>query len=167
VLGFSCTYYYLYGQLRKQNSQLRETVAELNREREFLSQISGQLTFVHILNSWQKGHIDRVRSLSRLFDKDGREGAAVRFLLDDRPLRAKVGAFQDEMGRREPFFASFVIAEHHLRDGDNQAALGLLQQALGHADEKADGLLRVRAQDSIVDLTAAEKVKPRPGGSGE
>ena len=157
LLGFSCTYYYLYSQLKAKTAKLERTWTKLYDEREATGQLRNQLAFDLILDRWHKGLRDRVRSEGQQFlDEGGREVQAVEFLLDDRPLSEKVNAFRRQLGDSEPFFTAFVLAEHYLHDGDRQKALTLYRQSLRQQAGSTDGILRYRVQKKIVELMEAE-----------
>jgi serine/threonine protein kinase len=156
-VAFSAAYLYVYIRWQEERLSLAVTTAELQRERQLTDQMNDQLTFVQMLNLWQKDRRAQVASISLLFPGESREERAARFLLDPNRLSEKAGSFAQNMAVEEPFFADIVLAEHYLHDGDQRMALDLFRRSLRYKNNKPDLILRFRAKDRIAELIAVEQ----------
>jgi hypothetical protein len=93
-----------------------------------------------------------------------REHKAVLFWIDKKPLVEKVGEFRQKLGKTEPYFAEFVIAEYHLRYGDRNEAVKAYRKCLSlGTGSKKDQWLTIRAKSRLYDLTEQkQQVKTSP-----
>ncbi len=164
LIGFTSAYYLLYGEVRRRNVQLEKSVKALLDEKQSTERLNDELQFARMLDLWHHGRYGQVESESKgSFKEDGREIEAIRFLLDDRPLSQKAGEFQQRLGGSEPFFASMVIAEHHLRDGNEPTALRRFRQSRAESGEHGDIVLRARVEHWVMELGESEPAGRRTG----
>lgn len=137
VFGFSCFLYLLYGKYRVSNTSLKNTVESLNIQSAQFTKLALNVSFSDFLQAMQA---DRLRQrqnfirnyFTRYFPGGSREIKAANFLLDKRPLAEKVTDFRQEMATNEPLFTDFVIAEHHLKDGNQAEARKIYQKCLSY-----------------------------------
>jgi serine/threonine protein kinase len=154
VLGFSGVYYHLYGRLHESNARLQTTLQSYQRESGKYLAVAQQVTFTHLLDMWQRGHTARALSIARFFSRGTREDEAAHFLFDKTPLSGKTGGFRARVDTAEPFFVEFVMAEHHLRDGNRAEAIEAYKKCLSSAKgSEKDELLKMRVNLRLYELT--------------
>jgi predicted Ser/Thr protein kinase len=127
VFGFSCILFQLYGKLRESNTTLQGTVQSLNEQIAQFSNLALNVSFGDFLQALQADRLkERQESIrkfyTRYFVRGSKEIKAAIFLLDKSPLADKVTDFRQEMAESDPLFAEFIIAEHHLKDGNRAEA---------------------------------------------
>ena len=108
--------------LRDANGQLR-TLADAARR------AVPEQAFGWFLLAWHQGRTAEAQAIADELAGSPREHDGAMFLLDVRPLPAKVEAFRQEHGEKEPTFVQYVIGEHHLRDGSLAEALACFRAA--------------------------------------
>lgn len=122
-----------------------------------------QRTFIIFLDTWHKGQAKRAHEIADYFTKGLKEDKAVRFLLDSRLLSEKEPQFRQEMQSSPTWFIDFVLAEHHLKDGNRKDALKGYQlsfegiRGLSKTQLRAERLLADQIEDRLQELTSAEK----------
>jgi serine/threonine protein kinase len=135
VFGFSCFYYQLYTKLRGVNTTLNGMVQSLREQSALYSKIALNVSFSDFLRALQaESGQSRFppQYFARYFTGGSREMKAAIFLFDKRPLADKVTEFRQDLAKSEPLFSEFVIAEHHLRDGNRAEALKAYQKCLSY-----------------------------------
>jgi serine/threonine protein kinase len=123
VFGFSYFTYQLYAKLRESNITLQDTVLSLNEETAQFSRFAQKITFSDFLRAWNAGNLRHSEFIAKRLTGGTREGVGAFFLLNPKPLADKVVKFRQLLETNEPCFVEFIIAEHHLRDGDKNKAL--------------------------------------------
>jgi serine/threonine protein kinase len=130
VFGFSCFYYQLHGRLRRANTTLESTVQSLHQETAFYSKLALKVSFADFLETLHAGQYRQSQFIAGHFVQGTREMKGARFLLDRAPMADKIAQFRQSLAESEPFFTEFVIAEHHLKDGNSADAVGVYQNCL-------------------------------------
>ena len=135
VLGFSCVLYQLYGKYRKKGTTLEGTVNKLNEQAAQFTNLALNVSISDFLRAFQAEPGQSQfppQYFVRYFDSERREKKAANFLLDQRPLAEKVTEFRQDLATNEPLYTEFVIAEHHLKDGNRAEALKAYQKCLSY-----------------------------------
>jgi serine/threonine protein kinase len=111
---------------------LKESQASLKRsmesERKSLSALR-RLLFAGFLEAWHKGQKNEARKRVDYIGKGYKEEKAAHFLLDPRPLAEKEPEFRRLLSKDQTGFVDLVIGEHHLKDGNHEAALKAYQNS--------------------------------------
>jgi serine/threonine protein kinase len=154
VVGFSCFTYQLYAKLRETNKTLEGTVKALREETTLFSKLALKTTFADFLQVLQANGRGQSLSVARYFGKGSKEMKAAVFLLDPRPFAKKVTKFRQDLAESEPLFTEFVIAEHHLKDGNQTEAIEAYQKCLSYDALLArDRWLAIQAKARLYELT--------------
>jgi serine/threonine protein kinase len=154
ILGFSCVYYYLYTGLRASNAELKVSHQSLNEETKKYVALANQVGISRFLQTWHNDHLDQAQFIAQFFDSGTREAEAAIFLLDPRPLAEKVAEFRQKLEKDERYFAEFVIAEHHLKDGNREEAGRAYRECLSNAIEfKKDEWLTTQVKSRLYELS--------------
>jgi hypothetical protein len=159
VFGFSCFLYQLHGKLRESNTTLKGTVQSLNKQIALFSNLALNVSFSDFLRALQADPLRQRQQLirkyyTRYFARGSRELKAAIFLLDQRPLADKVTDFRQEMATNEPLFTEFIIAEHHLKDGNRAEALKAYQNCLSYdLHLKKNRWLAMQVKSRLYELT--------------
>lgn len=122
-----------------------------------------QRTFILFLDAWHKGQAQRAHDIADYFTKSLKEDKAVHFLLDSRLLSEKEPQFRQEIQSGPTWFIEFVLAEHHLKNGNRKDALRGYQlsfegiQGLSKTQLRAERLLSDQIEDRLQELTSVDK----------
>jgi predicted Ser/Thr protein kinase len=130
----------------------------LDQSAETLTIASRQHAMAWILLAWHQGRTAEAKALSQRLPAGCREQAAAAFLLDPRPIDAKVPAFREALRGTDDAFTAYIIGEHHLRDGDRTKAIEAYKQSV---QINPDGWFAARARDRLTVLVDADP--PRSG----
>ena len=130
IFGFSCFCYQLYGKLRQTNATLESTVRSLHQETAIYSKLALRISFSDFLQSLHAGNSRQSEFIARHFVRGTRELKGARFLLNPMPISDKIAEFRQSLAESEPFFTEFVIAEHHLKDGNSADAVRIYRSCL-------------------------------------
>ncbi len=150
-------------------TQLRQTDRELDAQKELFVGQTMKLTryarvaiLAEFLNVWHKDDQPAAALFARFFTRGTREAVAVQFLADERTLGDKLTELRQKLRADEPCFLEFLIAEHHLKDGNKSQAVAAYQTCLSHQDlEQTDPWLAVWVRSRLQELTAgAGKLGP-------
>jgi len=153
ILAFSIFSLQLYGKLRRSNAQLQETVHSLYEESDRYMAFAQQAGIARFLQAWHQSNLQHARFIASFYGRGTPEAAAARFFLDLRPLPEKITEFRKELQESNPPFLEFVIAEHHLKDGNEQEAIRAYQQCLSHRDHLKDNQWLIgRVQSRLYEL---------------
>lgn len=139
ILGFSCVYYQLYISLRESNNKLKKAHQTISSESKGYMVLANQMAITRLLDAWQDGNHGAPKLITTYFGSGTKEVEAAEFLLDPRPLTEKSTEFRQKLGDSAPFFVEFIIAEHHLRDGNLTEAVKSYRKSLsltGRLQEK-------------------------------
>lgn len=158
VLSFSYVSFDLYLTAKKAQRKAEAAAAETATKFGIDENLSvQQVTFDRFLQVWDAGKLSQAKWFEkyfRLVPEYEREHKAVLFWTGKKPLAEKVADLRQELGKSEPCFTEFVIAEHHLRYGDRNEAIKAYRKCLSHgADLKKDQWLTIRAKSRLYDLT--------------
>jgi serine/threonine protein kinase len=153
VLGFSSICFQLYSRNRKANRNLKETNQSLSDEVARYSGLTLKASFTHFLHSWHTNRLRDSAYIARFLVRDTREAEAATFLLNPKPLSEKTKAFREKLAQQLSF-AEFIIAEHHLKDGDKAATTAAYQKALSyHQQLNKDQWLAAQIKSRLYDLS--------------
>ncbi len=119
---------------RKAESLLKQTKAVVFSE----DMIAKQWIFYEFMNAWRVGNFGIAQVAARHLPKGTREFAAMKFLVDSRRLAEKEPDFRQQIPDGHAWFAEFVIAEHHLKNGDKSKALKHYRLSLATAANLVD-----------------------------
>ena len=116
-----------------------------------------QTTLTFFLQAWHDRRIERAQAVAAFFSGEAgsRQERAIRFLLDERPLEQKEAEFRQGPNVEVPGFTDFIIGEHHLHDGNHQAAFEAYQRSWSTIQESAED------QSSRADRWLATHVRAR------
>lgn len=123
IFGFSCFYYQLYSKLRKTNTTLESTIQALVHETAQYDNLAREASFVSFLQAWHAGQVRQSRFIAKRLAARTREMKAAFFLLNPKPLTEKSAQFRQDLEQSEPYFVEFIIAEHRLKNGDEEEAI--------------------------------------------
>ncbi|UCG46337.1 MAG: protein kinase [Phycisphaerales bacterium] len=154
VLGFSGTYYHLYRQLRASGARLELANTSLDNQTREFAMVAPQVIFVsYFLPAWHGGDDKEAAFVGRYFTEGSREAYAAAFLLEERPMYEKAARFKGRMKEADSSFSEFVIAEHHLKNGDLTEAVDAYRRCLarGRGDE-SDLWLMDKARSRLYEL---------------
>jgi serine/threonine protein kinase len=145
ILGFSSSSTYLYTRERKAVKNLNLARDELSEEMQGLVKYGKDRIFFDFLLGWHKGHIAQSAS----FIKDGKERAAMEFLLDPTTPSEKVDPYLMNTSPEDWWFSFFVVAEsYHKKNNFPQAkdyylkSYQSLQQLSPEKQSQADSFAR-------------------------
>jgi serine/threonine protein kinase len=157
VFGFSCFLYMLYGKYRESNTTLEGTVKKLNEQAKLFTNVTLNVSISDFLRAFQAEPGQSQfppQYFLRYFDSERREKKAAIFLLDPRPLADKVTEFRQDLATNEPLFTEFIIAEHHLKDGNQAEALKAYQKCLSYdLHLKKNRWLAMQIKSRLYELT--------------
>jgi len=122
IFGFSCFSLQLFSETRRANLRLARLLILLSPKTGRVDDGTREAGFGRFLKAWHNGEFALASDMASSFGPDTREAMAAGFLLDPRPLTEKAPVFRRQLEDIAPHFAAFVLGEHHLRDGDEQAA---------------------------------------------
>ncbi|UCF43583.1 MAG: protein kinase [Planctomycetota bacterium] len=158
VLSFSYVSFDLYLTAKKAQRNAKAAAAEATTKFSIDENLSvQQITFDRFLQVWDAENLTQTKWFEKYFrfvPEYEREHKAVLFWIDKKPLAEKVAEFRQELGKSEPCFTEFVIAEYHLRYGERNEAIQAYRKCLSHgADLPKDQWLTIRAKSRLYDLT--------------
>ena len=111
--------------LKKSETSLKQS---LESERQSLATLR-RLSFAGFLEVWHKDQMREAREMVDYISKEYKEGKAIRFLLDPRPLAEKEAKFRQLLSKDQTGFVDLVIAEHHIKDGNRKEAIKAYQNS--------------------------------------
>ncbi|MHC4109742.1 MAG: protein kinase domain-containing protein [Planctomycetota bacterium] len=164
VFGFSCFSYQLYNRLRKTNTSFEGINRSLNDKSAQLSNLELKVSFGHFLKEMQAEQFRQSQFIAGGFPKESREMKAAIFLFNKKPLSEKVTEFRQKMATNEPIFTEFVIAEHHLRDGNRTEAREAYQKCLSYDSFslKKNRWLAMQTKSRLYELAKEENREQAP-----
>ncbi|MHC4397228.1 MAG: protein kinase domain-containing protein [Planctomycetota bacterium] len=158
VFSFSCFYYQLYTRLRETNVNLQSANRSLKEETVQLTGFTGKVMFTKFLQPWHAGWLRQSQGITKFLVKGTREYKAAAFLLDQRPLTDKITEFRQNLGKSEPCFTEFIIAEHYLKNSNRAEAIKSYRQCLLHkAHLNKDQWLVIQIKSRLYELTNENK----------
>ena len=119
---------------RKAESLLEQVSVVMTSE----AMIAEQWTYYVFMDAWRVDDLGVARAAARRLPKDSREHTAMKFLVDSRRLAEKEPDFRQQIPDGHAWFAEFVIAEHHLKNGDKSKALEHYRLSLATAANLVD-----------------------------
>ena len=122
VIGFSFFSFQLLGKLRTKDRELQQTQQKVAELQEQLSTRAQQMIFTLFLREWYEGRAGGAKALAH-FSDGSREAQAAKWLMDPRPLEEKEEQLRSSLEQDEPHFAAFILAEHHLKNGNTDQAV--------------------------------------------
>jgi hypothetical protein len=173
VLSFSYVSFDLYLTARKAQRKAEVAAAEATTKFSIDENLSVQrVSFDRFLEVWDAKNLTQAKWFQKYFmfvPEYEREHKAVLFWVDKNPLAEKAGEFRQQLGKSEPCFAEFVIAEYHYRYGDRNEAIKAYRKCLSHsADLQKDRWIAIRAKSRLYDLTEANQSdKASPAVKGQ
>jgi serine/threonine protein kinase len=154
VSGFSCFYYQLYNRLHETNITLESTIQSLNEESAQYTRLALKVSFAAFLHALHANQSQQSQYIKTHLVSGSREMKAALFLLDKKPLTDKIVQFRQKLGKNESCFVEFVIAEHHLKDGNRAEAIKAYQRCLSYkADLEKNRWLAMQVKSRLYELT--------------
>jgi serine/threonine protein kinase len=162
VLSFSYVSFDLYLTAKKAQRNAKAAAAEATTKFSIDENLSVQrVSFDRFLEVWDAKNLTQAKWFQKYFmfvPEYEREHKAVLFWVDKKPLDKKVNEFRQQLGKSEPCFTEFVIAEYHYRYGDRNEAIKAYRKCLSHsADLQKDHWLIIKAKSRLYDLTEANQ----------
>ena len=164
VFGFSWFSLELFTEIRRINVRLLTLTESLDKENEQDIALTQQAGMTRFLKAWHEGDLEQASHIAGSFASGEREAVAARFFLDERLLTEKVTEFREQLPQSTPHFVDFVIAEHYLKAGNEQAALNAYQRCLScTASLEQDQWLATWVKSRLYELNAeSPPILPRP-----
>ena len=126
----------------------------LNEETAQYSRFAGKVIFDDFLQAWRSGHLSKSNFIAKRIIRGTKQAQAALFLLAPHPLAEKAAKFRQELGKDEPCFVEFIIAEHYLKDGDKTEAIRLYQKCLSQmAYLEEDPWVAMHVKSRLYELT--------------
>ncbi len=162
VLSFSYVSFDLYLTARKAQRRAEAAAAEAATKFSIDENLSVQrVSFDRFLEVWDAKNLSQAKWFQKYFmfvPEYEREHKAVLFWVDKKPLAEKVGEFRLQLGKSEPCFTDFVIAEYQYRYGDRNEAMKSYRMCLSYGtDLEKDQWLTIKAKSRLYDLTEANQ----------
>lgn len=129
ILGFS---FFSFDRYIVAKKALKQSETSLKRSVEFerQSQVAlRRLFFAGFLEVWHKEQMREAHDMADYIGKGYKEGKAIRFLLDQRPLVEKEATFRQLLSKDQTGFVDLVVGEHHIKDGNRKAAIMAYQNS--------------------------------------
>jgi len=168
VLGFLGFSVQLLAELSRSNTQLAAQKEQLTGKIETFTDYAQLVVFTEFLKHWHSDQPARAALFADAFGGNTREEEAIRFLQDGRTLSAKIQAFKQRLQKHEPGFVEFVLAEHHLKDGDQGKAVQAYRASLSHTDAAhADPWLKAWIRGRLYELIQEDQNRNHPVESRE
>jgi len=159
VLGFSGFAVQIYFQYQKTIIELDETKKALHQAETELAECRQEASIGRFLMAWHGDRMQESQFVKSFFGDGSKEQKAAVFLLDSRSLAEKEDEFRKELHHDEPGFVEFIIAEHHLKDGNQAETLKAYQNCLKYDEDlDSNNWLSNRAQAKIRELTKEYKI---------
>ncbi len=173
VLGFSLVTFDLYITTKKTRRE-SDTIAQQWSAEAAQTLVSFRqlkpLYFAYILQAWRDGRNKDARYIALFLSDGSKEQKAAAFLLDPAPLAKKETGFVQAISGEYAWFADFIVAEHYLKDGNQQEALEAYQRScraiekLSQRSQSAgDQLLIDQVKARLYELTASDKPSEKAG----
>ena len=128
IFGFLCFAFQLFNKLEKNKDELQTVQTKLAELREKDVTSAEQEAFTLFLREWHDGRQRGAQAIAGFFMKNSREAIATRYLIDPRPMTDKEAELRKALEKSDSHFLEFIIAEHHLRDGNIKEALEAYQK---------------------------------------
>jgi hypothetical protein len=124
IAGFSYITANLAISERQARKEMEALAEDLAGQVEARIQEGRLLALAQFLQAWHEERSDwtSIAGGMLLAETGSRENAAVRFLMDSRPLASKDVQLRQQLGPSQRAFAEFLIAEQHLKEGHLQEA---------------------------------------------
>lgn len=123
VLGFAYVSFDLYMTARKAQKESNVITEQWAKQAALVPTLARRMLFASFLRAWNGGNDRDAIRLAGQFVPVSKEKRAVQFLLSPDAVSEKEAGFRESLSDDYTGFADFVIGEHHLRDGNNEAAL--------------------------------------------
>ena len=158
AVGFSCFSLELFSEIRRINLRLGRVLVLLGPETEGPGDRVREAGFQRLLTLWHDGAPDLVADMASSLGVNNREALAAQFLLDPRPLDEKEPAFRQQLEVKFPHFVAFILAEHHLRDGNEEQAARSYRKCLSDVTlPEHDDWLATCAKCRLYDLRVEDR----------
>jgi serine/threonine protein kinase len=153
VLGFSYVSFDLYITSRRAHRQSEAMREQLTTEIARSGALGQRVMFRYFIQAWNAGESEQAKVIGTSFSRGSREWKGVLFWVDPRPLTEKVNEFRQKQGKSESCFAEFVIAEHYLRDGNQEEAIKAYRRCLSYESHlKKDQWLASQVKSRLNEL---------------
>jgi serine/threonine protein kinase len=123
VLGFAYVSFDLFMTARRARKESDIIAGQWEREARRVPTLARRMLFASFLRTWHGGNDRDAMRLASQFVPVSKEKKAVQFLLSADAVGEKEANFRRSLSDDYTGFADFVVGEHHLRDGNSEAAL--------------------------------------------
>ncbi len=158
ILSFSYISFDLYLSAQKALKESKTTSEQWSAETTTNFKFLRQRMLINIIRYINDGQTGNAISATRMMANGTKEKLAAVFLLEKRSLSEKETEFRSSVGEENKWFADFIVAEHHLKDGGKAAAMkafresykAMKQMLNDNEDVDTWALARVRARLDIL-----------------
>lgn len=123
IVAFAYVSFDLYISARKARRQAEEKAGSLSEQIARTNEVTRLFTFRDFLENWRLNFDKKAVSALSFMSKGSKEQKAAMFLFDPHPVATKADSFREAFPKEYAWFAEFIIAENHLRNGDRNKAL--------------------------------------------
>ncbi len=123
IVAFAYVSFDLYISAQKARRQAEEKADSLSAQIARTNEVTRLFTFRDFLENWRLNFDKKAVSALSFMSKGSKEQKAAMFLFDPHPVATKADSFREAFPKEYAWFAEFIIAENHLRNGDRNKAL--------------------------------------------
>jgi serine/threonine protein kinase len=123
ILSFAFISFDLFLTAEKARRKAESLLERVNIVMTSENMIAEQWTYYVFMDAWRVDDLGLAQAAARRLPKGTREFAAMKFMVDSRPLAEKEADFRQQIPDEDALFAEFIIAEHYLKDGNKSKAL--------------------------------------------
>ena len=164
ILSFISVSCSLLFRAKKAEQELEDTIEYWKGMAVSLFDKQRQFGFILFLEAWREGNVDRATEVKGFLGKGSKEKEGAMFLLDPRLLTEKEADFRKKLADEPAWFADFIIAEQHLKNGYQRESIDAynrsyttIQQSLQTNQSISDALLVEYVKARLYDLTISTK----------
>lgn len=170
IVSTSFVSLYSYSKAQGAVKRLKSQVDEHKIREKVHFTTATQALFIVFLEFWHDERIPRARGTVDFFAQKSRERIACLFLLDPRPLDEKKADFTEKLAGVQPSFWEFTIAEYHLKNKNEPAAIEAYKRCLagGQGPFELDDWFKNRAKtklDELLNQNVPLRSRPNTEGS--
>jgi hypothetical protein len=169
IFGFAYVSFDLYITAKKAQRKAEDYATQLTAETTRRVALSRPFVFNFFLEAWRQGRNQQALFVRNFLSEGSKEHKAAMFLFDSSPVPEKEAGFRHALSGDNKWFAEFIIAENHLRNGNRKEALEAYKrsnEAAGQASQSGslgvDGFMIELVKTRLEQLNTDE-----PAGKNE